>query len=139
MDGILLQTVEGLGDSPFVGSGGEIWEWLQTEKEEVSRDLLAEGPLCQSEVAGVQENEAPEESDREIEWRHRAQLEARLRDVNDAQDRLLDGAYGWCKDCGNEIGVKRLHADPAVSLCIDCQRIADSEPGYCRHHLRQQS
>lgn len=136
MDGILLQTVEGLSDSPFVGSGGEIWEWLQAEKEEVCHDLLAGGPLCQNEVAGVQENEAPEESDREIEWRHRAQLEARLRDVNDAQDRLLDGAFGRCIDCGEEIDVKRLQANPAASLCIDCQRTADTEPSYCRHHLR---
>jgi len=136
MDGILLQTVEGLGDSPFVGTGGEIWEWLQAEKEEVSRDILAEGPLCHGEVGGVQENEPREESDREIEWRHRAQLEARLREVNDAQDRLLDGAFGRCVDCGNEIDVKRLQADPTASLCIDCQRIADTEPSYCRHRLR---
>ena len=136
MDGILLQTVEGLGDSPFVGSGGEIWEWLQAEKEEVCRDLLAEGPLCQSEARGLRESEAAEENDREIEWRHRGQLEARLRDVNDAQDRLLDGAYGLCIDCGKAIDGKRLQADPAASLCIDCQRIVDSEPCYCRHHMR---
>lgn len=136
MDGILLESVEGLGDAPFVGSGGEIWEWLQTEKEEVSRDLLAEGPLCRTEAGVVQESEAAEESDREIEWRHRAQLEARLREVNDAQDRLMDGAYGRCIDCGKEIDVKRLQANPAASLCIGCQRIADTEPSYCRHYLR---
>jgi RNA polymerase-binding transcription factor DksA len=135
MDGMLLQTVEGLGDSPFVGSGGQIWEWLQAEKEEVCHDLLAGGPLCQSDAHGVQELEAPEESDREIEWRHRAQLEARLREVNDAQDRLLDGAYGCCQFCGEQIDAKRLQADPAVSLCLECQRTADTERGSCRHYL----
>lgn len=136
MDGVLLESVEGLGDSPLVGSGGEIWEWLQAEKEEVCHDLLAEGPLCQSEAGGPQENEASAEISREIEWHHRGQLEARLRDINDAQDRLMDGAYGRCIDCGTAINGPRLQADPAASLCIDCQRIADSEPSYCRHNQR---
>jgi len=131
MDGILLQTVEGLGDAPLVRTGGEIWEWLQGEKEEVAHELLWEGPLCQAGVSGVQEAEASEENEREIEWRHRGRLEARLREINDAQDRLLDGAYGRCADCGAEIGGKRLAADPAVSLCITCQRNTEVDAVCC--------
>ena len=38
-DGLLLQGVEGLGNSPLVGTGGGIWESMQAEKEEVCRDL----------------------------------------------------------------------------------------------------
>jgi RNA polymerase-binding transcription factor DksA len=131
MDGMLLQTVEGLGDAPLVRTGGEIWEWLQGEKEEVAHELVSEGPLCQTAVSGVQEAEASEENGREIEWHHRGQLEARLREVNDAQDRLMDGAYGRCTDCGAEIGCERLAADPAVSLCITCQRSGEAEVVCC--------
>jgi len=127
MDGMLLETVEGLGDAPMVPTGGEIWEWLQGEKEEVAQELLSEGPLCQTGVAGVQEAEALDESRREIEWRHRGQLEARLREINDAQDRLVDGAYGRCMECGAGIGYKRLTADPATCFCIDCQRSAETD------------
>ena len=127
MDGMLLETVEGLGDAPMVATGGEIWEWLQGEKEEVAQELLSEGPLCQTGVAGVQEAEASEESRREIEWRHRGQLEARLREINDAQDRLMDGAYGRCMECGADIGYKRLTADPATCFCIACQRSAETD------------
>ena len=127
MDGILLQTVEGLGDAPLVRSGCEIWEWLQGEKEEVAHELLSEGPLCQTVLDGAEEAEASEENRREIEWRHRGQLEARLREINDAQDRLMAGAYGRCMDCGAEIGSQRLTADPATSLCITCQKSADGE------------
>lgn len=126
-DGLLLQSVEGLGDSPFEGSGGEIWEWLQGQKEEVSQELLAEGPLCHNEAGGLREHEASETNGREIEWRHRGQLEARLRDITDAQDRLMDGVYGKCPDCGAGIRLRRLMADPAASLCIACQTIADGE------------
>jgi DnaK suppressor protein len=131
MDGILLQTVEGLGDAPLARTGCEIWEWLQGEKEEVAHELLSEGPLCQTAVSGPQETEASEENGREIEWRHRGQLEARLREINDAQDRLMDGAYGRCTDCGAEIGSKRLVADPATSLCITCQRSVEAEAAFC--------
>ena len=131
MDGMLLQTVEGLGDAPLLRTGCEIWEWLQGEKEEVEHDILAEGPLCQIAVSGVQEAEAPEENTREIGWRHRGQLEARLREINDAQDRLMDGAYGRCTECGGEIGTKRLVADPAALFCINCQRSAEPEIVSC--------
>jgi RNA polymerase-binding protein DksA len=131
MDGILLQTVEGLGDAPQVRTGCQIWEWLQGEKEEVAQELLSEGPLCQTAVSGVQEAEASEESGRQIEWRHRGQLEARLREINDAQDRLMDGAYGRCADCGAEIANERLTADPAASLCITCQRSGEGEVVRC--------
>ena len=127
MDGLLLQTVEGLGDAPLVRTGCEIWEWLQGEKEEVAREILSEGPLCQTAVSGVQEAEASEESRHQIEWHHRGQLEARLREVNDAQDRLMDGAYGRCTDCGGEIDSERLAADPASALCMNCQRSAEPE------------
>jgi RNA polymerase-binding transcription factor DksA len=127
MDGMLLQTVEGLGNASMVRTGGEIWEWLQGEKEEVAQELLADGPLCQIGVTGVQEAEASAESWREIEWRYRGQLEARLRALNDAQDRLMDGAYGRCMECGADIGDKRLAADPATRLCIDCQRSAEAK------------
>ena len=127
MDGILLESVEGLGDAPLVPTGGEIWEWLQGEKEEVAQELLSDGPLCQTAVSGVQDREAAEENSREIEWRHRAQMEARLREINDAQDRLMGGAYGRCMDCGAEIDGQRLMADPAICLCIICQRSTERE------------
>lgn len=127
MDGLLLQTVKGLADVPLVRAGCEIWEWLQAEKEEVLREILSEGPLCQTPVSGVREPEASEENGREIEWRHRGQLEARLREINDAQDRLMDGAYGRCTDCGAEIDSRRLAADLATPLCIACQKSAEAE------------
>ena len=127
MDGMLLQSVEGVGDAPLLRTGCEIWEWLQGEKEEVSGEILSEGALCQTAVSGVQEAETSEESRRQIEWRHRAQLEARLRELNDAQDRLMDDAYGRCMDCGAEIDSERLAADPASALCMNCQRSAEPE------------
>lgn len=122
MDAMLLESVEGLGHSPFKTSPGAIWESLQAERERIGRELLAEGPLCERDFTGVLESEASEEYTRELRWQHRSQLESRLRAITEAQDRVIDGLYGRCLQCGTEIGSKRLLADPAALLCIDCQR-----------------
>ena len=126
---VLLRSEEPLAHSPFIGSGSEIWNWLQSLKEEVSLDLLREGPLCQSEILGLREGE--ESTANTVEWRHRAQLEARLREITDAQDRLLDGTYGKCVDCGEQISVGRLTADPAAYLCLACQKLVERQQQVC--------
>ena len=131
IDGILLQTVEGLGDEIPDLTDFEIWECLQAEKEEVTLEILSEGPLCQSAASGPQELEISEETSRAVEWRHRGQLEARLRKINEAQDRLMEGAYGRCADCHGLIDSRRLASDPAASLCITCQRRAETDLVCC--------
>ena len=125
-DVLLLPSTQSSGNSPFIGSGGETWNWLQNLKEEVSRDLLTEGPLCRGEILDLREGEESKANAWDIEWLHRAQLEARLREIVDAQDRLLDGTYGKCVECGGQITAGRLMADPAAPLCLNCQKIVES-------------
>jgi DnaK suppressor protein len=44
-----------------------------------------------------------------------------LKKVEVAKQKLLEGTYGLCEDCGCEISQKRLLARPTACLCIDCQ------------------
>ncbi|MCK0148804.1 TraR/DksA family transcriptional regulator [Marivita sp. S6314] len=37
-----------------------------------------------------------------------------------ALQRLDDGEFGYCDDCGDEIAQKRLELDPTASRCISC-------------------
>lgn len=127
MNGLYLQSVETLGDSQNATTSGEIWELLQAEKEQVSRDILADCNLRVNEGPPANEGEPSEESAREIEWRNRQTLEERLRAINDAQDRLIDGGYGMCLECGEQIDGKRLCANPAASLCVSCQELLEVE------------
>jgi RNA polymerase-binding transcription factor DksA len=128
---LLLRSAKPLNNSPFIGNGGEIWNWLQNLKEEVSQDLLEEGPLCQSETLGLREGEESKANAWDVEWLHRAQLEARLRHITDAQDRLLNGTYGKCVECAEQITAGRLTADPTAHLCLACQRVVESEHQFC--------
>ena len=50
------------------------------------------------------------------------QLEDQLADVNKALDRIEEGTYGICTNCGEAIMPERLEALPYAELCINCQR-----------------
>lgn len=45
--------------------------------------------------------------------------------IEEAFNRMRDGAYGVCTNCGNVIGEKRLQAVPWTSFCIDCQELQE--------------
>ncbi|MCV3270443.1 TraR/DksA family transcriptional regulator [Roseobacter sinensis] len=56
-----------------------------------------------------------------------AQAQARRRQaerqrIRAALQRLEDGEYGYCTDCGEEIAPARLVSDPATPRCLDCTR-----------------
>ena len=44
-----------------------------------------------------------------------------FRRIEEALERLDQGDYGDCASCGEEIGVKRLMAQPVAKLCIECK------------------
>jgi DnaK suppressor protein len=48
------------------------------------------------------------------------ELEAMLRDVERALEKIEDGTYGICDRCGRLIPEARLEARPWSVLCVDC-------------------
>ena len=42
--------------------------------------------------------------------------------IEQALQRLEDGEYGTCAECGEDIPDKRLELDPAAHLCVACAR-----------------
>jgi DnaK suppressor protein len=47
--------------------------------------------------------------------------ESLIRKIEEALQRIREGTYGCCADCGEEISVERLEALPFASLCVKCQ------------------
>ena len=45
--------------------------------------------------------------------------------IDEAFNRMSDGAYGVCTNCGTVIGEKRLQAVPWTPFCIDCQELQE--------------
>ena len=48
-----------------------------------------------------------------------ANLEALLREVDSALDRLAAGTYGLCETCHDTVERDRLLADPLIRYCLD--------------------
>jgi DnaK suppressor protein len=48
---------------------------------------------------------------------------AELRALEAARERIAQGSYGVCADCGDDIPFERLSAEPAALRCITCQRV----------------
>ena len=44
-----------------------------------------------------------------------------LRLLESARQRIAEGRYDLCSNCGEEIGYARLRANPAAERCITCQ------------------
>jgi DnaK suppressor protein len=65
----------------------------------------------------------------EVEQRVAEVLEANTREalaeISAAFERMDDGTYGLCQDCGAPIPGARLVAMPAARLCVECQARRD--------------
>jgi len=44
-----------------------------------------------------------------------------LREIHVALQKLDEGSYGICDDCGGRITARRLRARPFASLCLECK------------------
>src|SRR5512136_3260908 len=45
----------------------------------------------------------------------------RLKEVDEALDRIETGTYGICEECGEPIGLKRLEVKPVAKYCVPCK------------------
>ncbi|MBX7144743.1 MAG: TraR/DksA C4-type zinc finger protein [Oligoflexia bacterium] len=44
-----------------------------------------------------------------------------LKKIDLALEKIENGTYGECENCGEQIAVARLQARPVAQLCIDCK------------------
>jgi len=70
---------------------------------------------------------ASEERDREINFILSDRERVKIKQIDDALDRLDEGTYGVCEACGLEIAEERLQAMPFTRLCRDCQQEQEKE------------
>jgi DnaK suppressor protein len=45
----------------------------------------------------------------------------RVKELDEALDRIAHGAYGICEECGEPIGLKRLEVNPVAKYCVPCK------------------
>jgi DnaK suppressor protein len=66
---------------------------------------------------------ASQESDIALELRNRDRERKLIKKIEETIARIEKDEYGYCENCGVEIGLKRLEARPTATLCIDCKTL----------------
>ena len=64
---------------------------------------------------------ATAESDRAFTLRIRDRELHLIKKIQSALQRIEDGTYGVCEECGDDISISRLKARPVTRLCINCK------------------
>jgi len=99
-----------LVDIPIGGKDGLTWNRLHDEREHICEALVKDSNLLVDE--------------------RRKWLQARLRKLDDALDRLMSGSYGNCSKCGQAIDDTTLDSDPALALCLNCWTATPLTPAH---------
>ncbi len=73
-------------------------------------------------------NDLPDEMDlasseylQSFTFRLRGREKVFLGKIQKAIEKIDDGSFGVCDDCGEKISIKRLEARPETTLCIRCK------------------
>ena len=62
------------------------------------------------------------ESDRNFLLRIRDRERRLILKIREALQRIDEGTFGICQECGEDISESRLTARPVATLCVDCKR-----------------
>lgn len=102
----------------------ELQARVREAKEEKEDRPSAQGPLV-------------EDIGEEGEQRYRSGMEhvellrdqEELTDIAATRERIANGSYGECADCGKDIAVERLNAQPTAMRCVICQGAYEKKHG----------
>ena len=89
-----------------------------------NRSSLTEdtGELVSSSADNHPGDMATETFDRELDYTLEENSEHVLGEIDAALQRIEDGTFGRCANCGRDIDEARLEAIPYAMKCIDCRR-----------------
>ena len=112
-------------DEPFMNE--RQLEWFRRELIRQKNDLLSES---RTTIAGLQDgtrnipdiaDRASEETDRALELRIRDRQRKLVTKIDSALRRIEDGEFGYCRETGEPISLKRLVARPTTTLSLEAQ------------------
>jgi DnaK suppressor protein len=121
--------------TPYVAKKGEEYmnpgqrahfkKILEALKGELSQDIERTVHTMQDEatVFADPNDRASQESDMALELRNRDRERKLIKKIDETIARIDADEYGYCDNCGVEIGLKRLEARPTATLCIDCKTL----------------
>jgi DnaK suppressor protein len=114
-----------LSDADLQGLRRQLSERRDALREEVRRikEEEADAPSQQSHDQNEDAGELGEEHIRHaVRYAEQERDQLELREIDDALERMDTHRYGECVDCGMDIPLRRLQAQPAARRCVKCQQ-----------------
>ncbi|HVS25857.1 MAG TPA: RNA polymerase-binding protein DksA [Burkholderiales bacterium] len=104
---------------------GHFRKILEALKHELSQDIDRTVHTMQDEatIFADPNDRASQESDMTLELRNRDRERKLIKKIDETIGKIDASDYGYCENCGVEIGLKRLEARPTATLCIDCKTL----------------
>ncbi len=102
-------------------------EYFRDMLNTMMQDILKKGEETLEDMTDTVEvyadpaDRATAESDRAFTLRLRDRERKLIKKIKSALNRIDDGVFGECVECGDEISVARLKARPVTTLCIKCK------------------
>lgn len=95
--------------------------WKAELMEEVDRTMTH----MKDEAANFPDpaDRATQEEEFSLELRTRDRERKLIKKIDTTLELIKADDYGWCGQCGVEIGIRRLEARPTATLCIDCKTL----------------
>jgi DnaK suppressor protein len=93
---------------------------IMSDVDSTMEHMQAEAISCSdpSDRASLEEGFSLELRTRDRERKLLKKIEQTLSDIE-------NDLYGYCEDCGAEIGIRRLEARPTATKCIDCKTVQE--------------
>ena len=93
--------------------------------DERGKIIQAKNNKAGQEISNTQSGDEADMASAEMELDAMYQGDQRghnmLQDIQDALQKIEDGTYGECENCGEDISIARLEANPMAKLCVDCK------------------
>jgi DnaK suppressor protein len=102
-------------------------EYFKQKLLDWKEDILRESRETLSHLQSETENHpdiadrASSETDRALELRTRDRQRKLIAKIDEALRRIEEGAYGYCEETGEPIGLARLDARPIATLSLEAQ------------------
>jgi DnaK suppressor protein len=93
---------------------------------EISGTRIPESLTASTEIGDLVD-QAGDERDRELSLLLTDRDKEKLFAINEALEKLKEGTYGICEDCGDKVGQGRLKVMPLAKYCVNCQSRIEKE------------
>ncbi|HYB19542.1 MAG TPA: TraR/DksA family transcriptional regulator [Thermodesulfobacteriota bacterium] len=126
----MLKAVKPMEKPAPKGEKEEIRKTLLDMREKllsgISESPIPEALVTQTDIGDIID-QAGDERERELSLLLSGRDKEKLHAINEALEKLEEGTYGVCEECGDKIGAGRIKVMPLAKYCVSCQAKLEKE------------